>query len=146
MAWNFQRVEPEFKPIAEGKYRVMIVSAEKAVSKTSGNDMLVIKLLVSGTNSHLWYYIPFLDNKPEVTNRMLTSFFDSFAGIEPGDFNLQSWLGKTGAVKTKIDENDRAKVAYFISKDKQSDLPAWQGERPTFNFDVIQDSDDELPF
>ena len=56
MAWQFKREEAEFEELAEGRYRVMIVDAEMAVSK-SGNDMLVIKLLVSGTKKNLWNYI-----------------------------------------------------------------------------------------
>ena len=83
MEWQFKREERQFDEIPEGTYRVRIASAEKAVSKTSGNDMLVIKLDVSGQKSHIWRYISFLPDKPEVTNRMLTELFDSF-GIEEG--------------------------------------------------------------
>ena len=67
MAWQFKREESEFPEIPEGRYRVVIVGAEMAVSK-NGNDMLVIKLAVSGTKSNLWNYITFLDDKPEITH------------------------------------------------------------------------------
>lgn len=141
MAWQFKREEVEFEELPEGRYRVMIVEAEMAVSK-SGNDMLVIKLLVSGTKKNLWNYITFLDDRPEITNRMLTQFFDSF-GIEDGDFNLAGYVGKLGGCQVKHDDQGRAKVQYFLSKKQQESLPAWEGEKPAFA--PIED-DEEIPF
>ena len=141
MAWQFKREEAEFEEIPEGRYRVMIVGAEMAVSK-SGNDMLVIKLLVSGTKRNLWNYITFLDDRPEITNRMLTQLFDSF-GIEDGDFNLNGYIGKLGGCQVKHDADGRAKVQYFLSKKQQESLPAWEGEKPVFT--PVQD-DEDLPF
>ena len=45
MAWDYERNESNgFEPIPEGKYRIRIKEAEKAVSK-SGNDMLVLKFI-----------------------------------------------------------------------------------------------------
>lgn len=140
MAWQFKREEQKFEEIPEGKHRVAIESAEMAVS-SNGNDMLVIKMRVSGSSSHLWNYITFLDDRPEITNRMLTQFFDSF-GIDDGDFNLAGYVGKTGACMVKHDDQDRAKVSYFIAKNKQGDLPAWQGEIPEFK--PVEEED--LPF
>ena len=52
MAWSYQRQEQSFDVIPEGKYRVRIKSAEKAVSKT-GRDMIVLQLNVSGYSSIL---------------------------------------------------------------------------------------------
>ncbi len=141
MAWQFKREEAEFEELAEGRYRVMIVDAEMAVSK-SGNDMLVIKLLVSGTKKNLWNYITFLDDRPEITNRMLTQFFDSF-GIEDGDFNLKGYVGKIGGCQVKHDEQGRAKVQYFLNKKQQKELPEWQGEKPVF---TPVEEKEELPF
>ena len=128
MAWNFQRTEQQFDTIPAGDHRVVIDSAEKAVSK-SGNDMLVIKLRVSGYNSMIWHYIVFMDAHPEITNRNLTQLFDSF-DIADGDFNLDGWVGKAGAAHTKIDDQGYAKVSYFIHKNKQDKLPPWKGELP----------------
>lgn len=126
MAWQFKRTEQQFDQIPVGDHRVIIDSAEQAVSK-NGNDMLVIKLKVSGYNSMLWHYIVFMDNKPEITNQKLTQFFDSF-GIEDGNFNLASYAGKAGAVHVKIDEQGYSKVAWFIHKNKQDKLPPWKGD------------------
>lgn len=128
MAWNFQRTEQQFATIPVGDHRVVIDSAEKAQSK-AGNDMLVIRLRVSGYDSMLWHYIVFMDEHPEITNRNLTQLFDSF-GIADGDFNLAGWVGKAGAAHTKIDDQGYAKVAWFIHKDKQDRLPPWKGELP----------------
>lgn len=141
MAWQFKREESEFTELPEGRYRVGIVDAEMAVS-SKGNDMLVIKLLVSGTNRNLWNYITFLDDRPEITNRMLTQFFDSF-GIEDGNFNLSSYIGKIGGCQVKHDEDGRAKVHYFLNKKAQENLPPWKGE---IAFKPVEDEDGELPF
>lgn len=129
MAWQFKREEQSFEVIPEGRHRIRIKSAEKAISK-NGNDMLVLQFEVSGYSSLLFHYIVFLDDRPEITNRTLTQFFDSFSGIPEGDFNMQNWIGKVGACTVKHEEyqgQERAKVGYFIHKDKQGDLPAWKG-------------------
>lgn len=129
MAWEYQREESKnFAPIPEGDYRIRIKSAEKAVSKNSGNDMIALQFEVSGKSSLLFHYIVFLPDRRDVTNRMLTQFFDSFAGIPDGDFNLDLWAGQVGACHVKHEEYNgetRAKLHYFISADKARDLPAW---------------------
>lgn len=150
MAWQFKHVEDDrdFPLIPEGRYRVVIVDAEKAVSKTSGNDMLVIKMLVSGYKSHVWAYIPFLDDKPEVTNRILTQMFDCFQ-IEEGNFNLNSYLGKAGGIAIKHEEYDgktTAKFHYFLRHREVDKLPAFEGEVPTFGFDELPGPDDGDPW
>lgn len=123
MEWNYQREESTFEEIPVGEHRVRIADAEKAISK-NGNDMLVLTLDVSGYKSRLWHYVVFMPDHPEITNRNLTSIFDSF-GIADGDFNLANWKGKVGACMTKQDEFG-AKVRYFLSKKKQEKLPPWQ--------------------
>ena len=95
----------------------------------SGNDMLALQFDVSGYNTSLYHYIVFLQDKPEITNRNLTQFFDSFKDIPDGDFDTSHWIGKVGACTVKHEEyndNVNAKVGYFISADKQGDLPPWQ--------------------
>ena len=132
MAWQFKREKHKFEELAEGNYRIVIIDAEMAVSK-SGNDMLVLKFAVSGSGRNLWNYITFLDDRPEITNRMLTQFFDSF-GIEDGNFDLRSYIGKVGGCHVKhetgTDGQVRAKISYFLSKRQQESLPAWEGEVP----------------
>lgn len=123
MEWNYQREESTFVEIPVGEHRVRIADAEKAISK-NGNDMLVLTLDVSGYRSRLWHYVVFMPDHPEITNRNLTSIFDSF-GIADGDFNLANWKGKVGACMTKQDEFG-TKVRYFLNKKKQEGLPPWQ--------------------
>ena len=129
MAWNYVREESKgtFDVIPEGRYRAVIDSAEKATS-SKGNDMLVIKMSVSGQLSSIWYYIPFLEDRPEITNRMLTQLFDSF-GIEEGNFDLATYVGKAGGINVKHDEEGRAKINYLLSKKQQEELPAYVNQR-----------------
>lgn len=128
MSWDFKREEQKFPVLPVGKYRIRIKSAETAMSQ-KGNDMLSLQFEVSGSNSILYHYITFLNDKPEITNRMLTQFFDSFKDIEDGDFNMANWIGKVGACVVKHDDyngNPTAKISYFIHASKQGDLPPWR--------------------
>ena len=147
MEWKFERVEQKFEQLQVGKYRLRIKDAEKAISKNSGNDMLIVNFEVSGSKQMLSYYIPFLADKPEVTNRILTQFFDSF-GID-GDFNLESWKGKCGGCQTKMEEyngEEKARISYFLSKKQQESLPPWQGvEKAKIAVEPVDD-DGDLPF
>lgn len=128
MAWQFQRTKRQFEGVPAGDHRVIIDSVEKAVSR-NGNDMLVMRLKVSGCSSMLWHYIVFMDDHPEITNQKLTEVFDSF-GIEDGNFNLASWTGKAGAAHVKIDDQGYSKVSYFLKKNKADKLPPWKGDTP----------------
>lgn len=129
MAWSYKREESiKFAPLPEGDYRIRIRSADKATSKT-GRDMLALQFDVSGSNSILYHYIVFLDDKPEITNRTLTQFFDSFSDIPEGDFNMRNWIGKVGACKVKHEEYNgdmTAKIHYFISGKRKDALPMWK--------------------
>lgn len=152
MAWNYKREESEgFKPIPEGIHRIRVKSAEKAVSK-SGNDMLVLQFEVSGYNSTLYHYIVFMEDKPEITNRNLTQFFDSFKDIPEGEFDTQKWIGKGGACQVKHEEYNgkiQARLHYFISEDKQADLPQWKEPKKDAEDKpyTVSDADiDDLPF
>ena len=150
MAWEFKREEQKFEVLPEGKYKIRVKSAEKAVSK-SGNDMLTLQFEVSGKNNILYHYITFMADKPEITNRMLTQFFDSFKDIAEGDFNTQNWIGKVGACVVKHQEyngDKTAKISYFIHKDKQGDLPAWKEPdgADSDGFKKVADDNLDIPF
>lgn len=129
MSWNYQREESNpFEVIPEGQHRIRVKSAEKAQSK-SGNDMLTLQFEVSGYDGVLYHYITFMKDRPEITNRMLTQFFDSFKDIPEGEFDTAKWIGKVGACKVKhewYNGNEQAKISYFIKAEKQGDLPPWQ--------------------
>lgn len=161
MAWDYKRNESkgDFKPIPEGKHRIRIKSAEKAVSKT-GRDMISLQFEVSGHKGLIFHYIVFMPDKPDVTNRNLTQFFDSFKGIPDGNFDLDKWVGQVGACNVKHEEyNDKvsAKVYYFIKADEAAGLPAWvepdsgagssTGTGTSTDFvSVPEGSGDSLPF
>ena len=149
--WNFDSndyTEQSFKPIPVGDHRVRIASAEEQVS-SAGNQMIKLVLDVSGYNSTIWHWVVFMPDKKELTNQKLGELWNSF-GIQQGNFNLQSWVGKVGAAKVKHEERNgetNAKIAYFISKDRQDKLPAWQdgnsGNAGTQGFTPV---DIDLPF
>lgn len=141
--WNYQREEQQFEVIPEGQYRIRVKSAEKAQSK-SGNDMLALQFDVSGYNSTLYHYIVFLQDRPEITNRMLTQFYDSFKDIPEGNSDLASWVGKVGACRVKHDDyngSKTAKVSYFIKAEKQGELPAWSEPKTNASDGFMQVSD-----
>lgn len=144
MEWKFKREEQQFEQIPVGKHRVRIASAEKAISK-NGNDMLTLKLEVSGYNSQIWHHIVFMVEHPEITNRNLTQLFDSF-GILDSNFELATWVGKVGGVMTKEDEYG-TKVRYFLNKKQQEELPHWKDGGGEKAKPVLQSViDEDLPF
>lgn len=151
MAWEFKREESNnfSSRIPEGNHRIRVKSAEKAVSKT-GKDMLVIQFDVSGFNETLYHRIVFLPDRPEITNRNLTQFYDSFKDIPMGELNLPKWIGKVGACFVKHEEyngNVTARVHYFIHKDKQGTLPAWSepSGKPGAAAGPVADADGFIP-
>jgi hypothetical protein len=128
--WIFNATDYEeqsFKPIPVGDHRVRISSAEEQTSE-KGKQMIKLVLDVSGYTSTIWHYIVFLPDNQKLTNQKLGELWNSF-GIPQGNFNLSSWVGKVGAAKVKHEDykgEPSAKIAYFISKDRQDKLPAWQ--------------------
>jgi hypothetical protein len=128
--WQFDSndySEQSFKPIPVGDHRVRIAEAVEQTSQ-AGNPMIKLVLNVSGYNSKIWHFIVLNPEKKEITNQRLGELWNSF-GIQQGNFNLQSWVGKVGAAKVKHEDykgEPSAKIAYFINKDRQDKLPAWQ--------------------
>ena len=123
-----------FELVPPGDYRVRIEDAEEQTSKT-GKPMIKITLKVSGYEGNIWNYMVFINDTPErkrMTNDNLGRIFDSF-GIPQGDLNLEHWKGKVGAAHVKNEPDDknnmRAKIGYFIQRDKQDSLPMWQEHR-----------------
>jgi hypothetical protein len=160
MAWNFKRENTNSytTKISEGNHRIRVKSAEKAVSK-SGNDMLVLQFDVSGYTETIYHYITFMPDKPEITNRMLTQFFDSFKDIADGELDTAKWVGKVGACSVKHEEyngNVNAKVDRFIPAEKQDSLPPWKDADGNVKPAPVADADgfmsipdnvgEELPF
>ena len=146
--WNFDSndyTEQSFKPIPMGDHRVRIASAEEQTS-SSGRQMIKLVLEVSGYSSTIWHYIVFMPDNQKLTNQKLGELWNSF-GIPQGNFNLNSWVGKVGAAKVKHEtyhNEPSAKIAYFINKDRQDKLPAWQDASSSAAPGIFVD--EELPF
>ena len=144
--WNFNAADYEeqsFKPIPVGDHRVRIASAEEQTS-SRGRQMIKLVLNVSGHNATIWHFIVFMPENQKLTNQKLGELWNSF-GITQGNFNLQQWVGKVGAAKVKHEDyngESSAKIAYFINKDRQNKLPAWQ--EPT-NVNSTGNGFDEIP-
>jgi hypothetical protein len=140
-AGNYREEEaPSFEVLKPGKYRVRIKSAEQKVSQvkpdgTGGNDMIEVHFTVSKTGHTLRYYLVFNDRDAASiarSNANVTALFRSF-GIKPGDFNLNGWVGKVGAVSVKIEQyngEDRNSVAWCVEPKDQGGLEPWV--EPTF--------------
>ena len=152
--WNFNAADYEetsFKPIPVGDHRVRIASAEEQTS-SSGRQMIKLVLEVSGYSSTIWHYIVFMPENQKLTNQKLGELWNSF-GIPQGNFILSMWVGRVGAAKVKhetYNNEPSAKVAYFISKDRQDKLPAWK-EPSSASFgggleEVPTPSDEDLPW
>ena len=149
--WNFNSndyTEQSFKPIPVGDHRVRIASAEEQTSN-SGRQMIKLVLEVSGYSSTIWHYIVFMPDKKELTNQKLGELWNSF-DIQQGNFNLNSWVGKVGAAKVKHEDYNgepSAKIAYFINKDRQGKLPAWQDPNSASGAVTMSPfADEDLPF
>ncbi len=151
--WNFNAADYEeqsFKPIPVGDHRVRIASAEEQIS-SSGRQMIKLVLDVSGYGSTIWHFIVFMPENQKLTNQKLGELWNSF-GIPQGNFNLNSWVGKVGAAKVKHEDyngESNAKIAYFINKDRQDKLPAWQEPNKSSSNgfeEVPTPSADDLPF
>ena len=146
--WNYEETKRDFEPeqIPNGDYRMIIRGAEKAMSKDiiKPKKMIKLKLGVSGYAKSIYHYIVFLPDNREVTNRNLTNFFRSF-GIEGGNFNLDSYLGKKGAGRVEIDSNGYEKVKYFLEGTMKDRLPAFAP--PAKKAKVVETKqEDDIPF
>lgn len=127
--WNFNAndVDEGFSLISSGDHRVRIAEVNERVSR-NGNDMIELKLDVSGESGSLFTYIVFLPDNTTLTNTNLKRFYESF-GIEKGSLNTASWIGKVGGARVKHEEYNgelQARVSYFLDKKKQETLPAWK--------------------
>ena len=118
--------EQSFTVIPVGEHRVRIEKAEEATSQ-AGNQMIRMVLEVSGHNGKIFHNLVFMQDNQKLTNQKLGELFNSF-GIQPGNFNIATWIGKVGAAKVKHETYNgevSPKVNYFIGKDRQDKLPVW---------------------
>lgn len=147
--WNYEETKRDFESevIPNGDYRMIIRGAEKAMSKDiiKPKKMIKLKLGVSGYAKSIYHYIVFLPDNREVTNRNLTNFFRSF-GIEGGNFNLDSYLGKEGAGRVEIDSNGYEKVKYFLEGNMKDRLPAFAPPAKKAKVVETKQEEDDIPF
>lgn len=134
-------VREEVPRLEPGDYRVEITDVEEAVSKSSGNPMLVITVKPNNANIRIKHYIV----KNEYFNRNMTEFYDSF-NIDFDDRNFLGWVGAVGAAKLVENEDGYMKIKRLIPLERQDKLPDWVGPVPVRQTMESFVSDDELPF
>ena len=148
-AWDdYKRVEqekPERQPL--GKTRCVIVDVEEAVSKSSGNPMIVVIVKPSGYNAKIRKYIV----KNEKFNKNMTDFFDAVEGVDDGDFNFLSWIGCEIGADIGLDGNGFWDIKWWLDRRWLEKLPPFEGEKPprmqVTKLDPEDDPEDEdLPW
>ena len=147
--WNYEETKSDFESevIPNGDYRMIIRGAEKAMSKDiiKPKKMIKLKLGVSGYAKSLYHYIVFLPDNREVTNRNLTNFFRSF-GIEGGNFNLASYVGKMGAGRIEVNSDGYEKVKYFLEGTMKDRLPEFVKTAKKAKVEEPKQEEDDIPF
>ncbi len=140
----------DFAPIPVGDHRVRISEvAERTFN--SGNQGFEIVLDAAGYSSKLWYYLVLDPTDTKKTNQRIGTFFDSFGINNPNLAHFKGWVGKVGAARVKHEDykgEPQAKVAYFISREKQEKLelaPFTNSAAPEYSQGIDIDPS-ELPF
>ena len=149
---DYKHEESESRTIT-GKQRCVIISAEEKVSN-AGNPMIVIKIRPSGCKFSIIHRFVKVGNDDESVkkfNNKLSRFFDAFPEIGDGNFDFLTWAGAEGAAMFGEDNNGYLEVKYFLTPDRVSTLPPFEGEKPerqtiTTLVDEDEDDGDEMPF
>lgn len=129
IAWNFEAVESDgYSLLPVGDYRIRIAKVEEKKTST-GKDAINVTFDISGKNNKLFYFLVFDPNHKDITNQKITRLVDSF-GIDRGNLNFPTWVGKVGGCKVKHQHNDyknedEAVIHFFLDKNQQKALPAW---------------------
>ena len=144
---DYRREEREPEAKVTGKQRCVITAVEEAVSKSSGNPMIVITVRPSGCRFTVRTWLVKNDN----FNLNATAFFDAFPEIGGGNFNFIEWVGAEGAAMFGEDENGYLKVKYWLSPERAASLPPFEGDKPERQtigklVDIDPDDDEDLPF
>lgn len=145
---DYRREEREPDAKVSGKQRCVITAVEEAVSKSSGNPMIVITVRPSGCRFTVKSWLV----KNDSFNRNATALFDAFPEIGDGNFNFIEWVGAEGAAMFGEDENGYLKVKYWLSPERAANLPPFEGDKPERQTITSLDDDDadfddpDLPF
>lgn len=163
MSWNnYTYKKPEYTERTPGIYRCIILAAEVSVSKTSGNQMIVVSLRPSGTASTVKAYI--VDN--DYFDENFSQFLDCFPAIKENQGmsapdNCFQWRGAQGAVKLKVNDNGYFETDRYpwieAGSNREKNLPefVWKArddepqEMPVLQeFTELDDGeeDDDVPF
>ena len=139
--------EPKtFETIPIGRHRVRVEEYEETHSRQTGKSMVKIKLQVSGYSSRLFIYI--VDN--EYANQNIGTILestDTMDDVKAEGFKWSMLIGRIGGVQVKHEQYDgeaRAKVAYWLSRDKVETLPPWSEQKQQPSESELDDSD--VPF
>ncbi len=154
--WTFdpsQYSEKSFELIPVGDYRARIedVVERSAANKnafSSGNEGYEITMAINGYSSRMWFYLVLDHSNPARTNQSIGDFFNSFGITGTSMGTGKQWIGSVGAVRVKHEAykgEDRAKIAYCISRDRQDKLPAWKGQAQTPTATPTPTSQVEIP-
>ena len=85
-------------------------------TQSKARNRMINLLLATSAGETIHHYITFLPNKPDVTNRILDSFFKAFE-IKSGNFDFSDWLGREAEAEL-VDEEWNGKmykkVKYFV--------------------------------
>jgi len=124
------RPEDYSNNVQEGENFVRIASASQRYS-TAGNEMIELEFSIVGNdNFKLKYFL--VDG--EYFNKNATRFFDCFR-IQRGNFNMRSWIGKTGTVYLEYGEpNGNGKRYLQITKlvvEQNQDTSSVQNKQST---------------
>lgn len=144
---DYKREEREPESRITGKQRCVITAVEEAVSKSSGNPMIVITVRPSGCRFTVRSWLV----KNDSFNKNATQFFDAFPDIGDGNFNFIEWVGAMGAAEFGEDERGYLKVKWWITPERAAKLPPFEGDVPerqkVSTLTEMEDADDgDLPF
>lgn len=138
---DYRREEREPAEKVSGKLRCVIVDVEEAISKKSGNPMIVISVRPSGTNFKVRNWLV----KNENFNQNAARFFDAFPEIGDGNFNFIEWIGAMGAANFVEDENGYLNVKNWVYPRQAEGLPEFVGDRPERQTVAKLEEDDSEP-
>lgn len=134
--WTYdpsQYQEKNYSVIPIGDHRLRVADVVEKTFST-GSTGFEITFDVSGYNSKLWYYLVLDPSNAARTNQKIGEFFESFGITNPQLGNGKQWIGSVGAgriVHDTYNSTTKAKVAYFLSRDRQDKLPAWKNGSAT---------------
>lgn len=123
-----QYSEKNFEIIPVGDYRARIADVTEKTFN-SGKQGYEITLDINGYNSKMWFYLVLDPSNVAQTNQRIGDFFNSFGITNTAMGTGKQWIGSVGAVRIKHEPyngENRAKVAYCISRNRQDKLAAWK--------------------